>query len=142
MFMFQWPKLPELALSMRDFKSFEMSFIDEPKVNVTAVSFNLALMLHEYTILLQYIYIRMLTQSQMHKRTHKNIHAHSSQTHTQQGAKNKAAFPPDVLEAYKYTFSQPGALTAPINYYRCLPHQPKPSQQPIELPVLVIWVST
>lgn len=24
----------------------------------------------------------------------------------------------DVMEAYKYTFSQPGALTPPINYYR------------------------
>ena len=37
-----------------------------------------------------------------------------------QGALTKDAFPPDVIEAYKYTFSQPGALTAPINYYRCM----------------------
>ncbi len=33
-------------------------------------------------------------------------------------AVNKAAFPPDVLDHYRRAASQPGALTAMINYYR------------------------
>ena len=36
------------------------------------------------------------------------------------GVRNRAAFPPEILEAYKYIFSQPGALTPPINYIRCV----------------------
>ena len=34
------------------------------------------------------------------------------------GVRNRAAFPPEIVEAYKYVFSQPGALTPPINYIR------------------------
>ena len=59
------------------------------------------------------------------------------------GACNKAAFPPDVVEAYKYTFSQPGALTAPLNYYRCMLQRRrelgKASAKNIEVPTLIIW---
>ena len=36
------------------------------------------------------------------------------------GVRNRAGFPPEILEAYKYVFSQPGALTPPINYIRCV----------------------
>lgn len=64
-----------------------------------------------------------------------------------QGVKNRASFPPDVVEAYKYVFSQPGALTAPINYYRCMFRQERsavndraPPRKKIEVPSLVIWV--
>ena len=49
-----------------------------------------------------------------------------------------------MVEAYKYVFSQPGALTAPINYYRCMFKQKgekKGAPKAIETPTLVIWVS-
>jgi pimeloyl-ACP methyl ester carboxylesterase len=36
------------------------------------------------------------------------------------GVRNPARFPPEIVEAYKYVFSQPGALTPPINYIRCI----------------------
>ena len=49
-----------------------------------------------------------------------------------------------MIEAYKYVFSQPGALTAPINYYRCMFKQKgerKGAPKAIETPTLIIWVS-
>ena len=68
-----------------------------------------------------------------------HMHTHS------QGVRNKAAFPPDVVEAYKYTFSQPGALTAALNYYRCMLQQRReaakaPLKKTIDVPTLIIWV--
>ena len=49
------------------------------------------------------------------------------------------------MEAYKYTFSKVGALTGPINYYRCISHiesSMKPySNKKISVPTLLIWVS-
>ena len=39
--------------------------------------------------------------------------------------KNKDKFTAEIVEAYKYVFSQPGALTAPLNYYRCMFKQRK-----------------
>ena len=60
--------------------------------------------------------------------------------------KNKGNFTPEMVEAYKYVFSQPGALTAPLNYYRCMFKQrkkrmeAKQSSQKIEVPILIIWV--
>ena len=44
-----------------------------------------------------------------------------------QGVKNRDQFPVEVVEAYKYTFSRPGALTGPINYYRAMFSSPKDS---------------
>ena len=44
-----------------------------------------------------------------------------------QGVKNRDQFPAEVVEAYKYTFSRPGALTGPINYYRAMFSSPKDS---------------
>jgi len=59
------------------------------------------------------------------------------------GVRNKAAFPPDVVEAYKYTFSQPGALTASINYHRCMFEQLEETRaylrRNIDVPTLIIW---
>jgi len=99
-----------------------------------------------------------------HTLMHAHIHIHTQHTHTPivrhthllydththththtQGARNKAAFPPDVVEAYKYTFSQPGALTAPLNYYRCMLQQRReaakaPLKKTIDVPTLIIWV--
>lgn len=47
------------------------------------------------------------------------------------------------IEAYRYTFSQPRALTCAINYYRASFSYPKPSRdltKPItETPVLILW---
>ena len=54
-------------------------------------------------------------------------------------------FPPDILEAYKYTFSRPNALTAAVNYYRCMMNSKKKKNQEESLkkttvPTLIIWV--
>ena len=49
----------------------------------------------------------------------------------------------DVLEAYKYTISQPGAVNAFINYYRCMLKQKRgkgATSKMIETPTLLIWV--
>ncbi len=55
------------------------------------------------------------------------------------GVVNKDSMPPDVMEAYKYVFSQPGALTGPINYYRCALGERAGRTKLIETPTLVIW---
>ena len=59
--------------------------------------------------------------------------------------KNKEAFTAEVMEAFKYVFSQPGALTAAINYYRNMfKIREKPVSNSrsgkVEKPVLIIWV--
>ncbi len=36
------------------------------------------------------------------------------------GVRNRAAFPPEAVDAFKYVFSQPGASTGPVNYIRCI----------------------
>ena len=55
----------------------------------------------------------------------------------------KDAKPDEAIEAYKYTFSQPGAFTPPLNYYRAIMRNParSPKSDPIEVPCLLIWVS-
>ena len=49
------------------------------------------------------------------------------------------------MEAYKFTFSQPGALTPPINYYRNIFNRVQKDKtsapRTIDIPVLLIWVS-
>ena len=47
----------------------------------------------------------------------------------------------EVIKAYKYVFSQPGALTPPINYYRNVLSYPKPNDKQISIPTLLIWVT-
>ena len=56
--------------------------------------------------------------------------------------KNKGNFTAEVMEAYKYVFSQPWALTAAFNYFRCIfkPRKMEKSTQKIEVPILIIWV--
>jgi pimeloyl-ACP methyl ester carboxylesterase len=50
------------------------------------------------------------------------------------------AFTKADLERYRAAWSQPGALTAMINYYRAvLRKRPTPAAQPIACPTLVIW---
>ena len=58
--------------------------------------------------------------------------------------KNKDCFTPEVIEAYKYVYSQPGAITAPLNYYRCIFKQSKMKMgaKRIVVPILIIWVSS
>eukprot|EP00731_Ephydatia_muelleri_P018918 Em0011g958a len=55
------------------------------------------------------------------------------------GVHNKASFPPSLVEAYKYVFSKPGALTGPINYYRSLFTRRSEYKGPLEVPTLLIW---
>ena len=61
------------------------------------------------------------------------------------GVRNKAAFPSEVLDAYKYVFSQPGATTGPINYIRCIFKQfpagdeARIAERIIHVPTLIIW---
>lgn len=58
---------------------------------------------------------------------------------------DKSRFPNDVLDVYQRNASQPGALTAMINYYRAVfsgrpkagDAAPKPGQ--LEVPTLMIW---
>lgn len=61
------------------------------------------------------------------------------------GVRNRASFPPEALEAYKFVFSQPGAITGPINYIRCIfkmfdsADEAKLAKRNIEVPTLIIW---
>jgi len=57
------------------------------------------------------------------------------------GVCNKDAISSEDLEAYKYIFSQPGALTGPINYYRCAVENTKHFKKAsnIKVPSLIIW---
>ena len=100
-------------------------------------------------ILITFIYYRRLvfmrnTHTHTHTHTHKHTHLHTCMY--TQGLKNQANMSADVVEAYKYVFSQPGALTAPLNYYRCIFKQPAEERRTsptakIDVPVLIIWVS-
>ena len=63
-----------------------------------------------------------------------------------QGVKNRDQFPAEVVEAYKYTFSRPGALTGPINYIRAIYKTryflfPR-NRKTINIPTLLLWVSS
>ena len=59
------------------------------------------------------------------------------------GVRNLDAFPPDAVEAYKYVFSQPGALTAPINYIRnvlnLVSGKDETRRKTIDTPTLLVW---
>jgi len=77
------------------------------------------------------------------------------------GCTSPDAFTQDDIEAWKYTFQQPGALTAPINYYRsAIPQVPAKTEEPtgpaeqnlgsekssqsesiVKPPTLIIWGS-
>lgn len=48
----------------------------------------------------------------------------------------------ETVEAFKYEFSKPGALTPIINYHRNMLNGMKQGKlQPIEVPTLIVWVS-
>ncbi len=60
------------------------------------------------------------------------------------GVRNRAAFPPEAVDAYKFVFSQPGAMTPPINYIRCIfqmfsSTEGKVAKKNIDVPTLIIW---
>ncbi len=70
-----------------------------------------------------------------------------------QGKSSSKVFPDDVVEAYKFAFSRPGALTAALNYYRNMLTAPKkkPNKEEektvkgdtlrkTQIPTLIIWV--
>ena len=56
------------------------------------------------------------------------------------GLKNQSNFTEEMTEAFKYIYSQKGALTPPINYYRNLFTSRDRVPKNIEVPVLLIWV--
>ena len=62
-----------------------------------------------------------------------------------QGLRNRDNFSEEILEAFKYTFSQgKNCLTPPINYIRNIFNglaRRKGPSKPIDIPVLLIWVS-
>ncbi|MGV2826914.1 alpha/beta fold hydrolase [Myxosarcina sp. GI1(2024)] len=64
-------------------------------------------------------------------------------TMLQQMAVDKLAFSPEDLEAFKNAAAKRGALTAMINYYRCLGNQVlsgrRTSWGVLEIPTLMIW---
>lgn len=59
-------------------------------------------------------------------------------------ARDKTNFTDEVIEAFKYSASRPGALTAMMNYYRSMlwaPPAPEAIGVPtLEMPTLIIWV--
>lgn len=57
-----------------------------------------------------------------------------------QGIKNQQNISKEVIEAFKYSFSQKGVCTAAINYYRNM-FKTKNHDKKIDMPVLFIWVS-
>jgi len=58
-------------------------------------------------------------------------------------AVDKSRFPDDVLDVFRKNASEPGALTAMINYYRAAPASARIHRQrgfpPIDVPTLMIW---
>lgn len=55
------------------------------------------------------------------------------------GTAAPGAFSPEEKRAYRDAWSQTGALTGGLNYYRSVRFDPAPSAQPIEVPTLVVW---
>ena len=129
-FVFQVPWLPEFALGLRDYDAIRATFTGRQAVRGPQTN-------SKYFILL------VLSHTYTHTHTHTHTLPSSPPTHAQ-GVKNKASFPPDVVEAYKYVFSQSGALTPPINYYRNMLSTKQSARETvkktIEVPTLIIWV--
>ena len=59
------------------------------------------------------------------------------------GVRNQASFSKEDVDAYKYVFSQPGALTGPINYIRCIFARGGSKEESrgkmVEVPTLILW---
>ena len=97
--------------------------------------------MHTHTHTLSALYYS-LTRSLL--LTHTYTHTLSLFLSLSQGPKSNIPNRDEVIEAYKYVFSQPGAFTPPINYYRAMMRYPEkpPNSDPINVPTLLIWVST
>ena len=58
-------------------------------------------------------------------------------------AADRSRFPPSVVDVYRTAASQPGALTAMVNYYRALkyagPAATTRPDTPLQVPTLLIW---
>ena len=124
MFMFQSPWIPELTLRMHDYKMFDGLVGD-------------LVSLHTHTLSALY---HSLTRSLLLTHTY----THTLFLSLSQGPKSNIPNRDEVIEAYKYVFSQPSAFTPPINYYRAMMRYPEkpPNSYPINVPTLLIWVST
>ncbi|CAI5440201.1 unnamed protein product [Caenorhabditis angaria] len=57
------------------------------------------------------------------------------------GVQNRANFTDQDMEAWKYTFSQAGSLTGPINYYRQIfkAQWDNVKDKTVKIPVMIIW---
>lgn len=51
----------------------------------------------------------------------------------------QGTFPGEEIERYAEAWSQPGALTAMLNYYRALRHRPRTPQARVTVPTLILW---
>lgn len=47
--------------------------------------------------------------------------------------------PDDAIDEYVREFTQPGVLTAALNYYRAIPLAPRPEMEPVTTPTLYVW---
>ncbi len=58
------------------------------------------------------------------------------------GVQNRDNFTMETVEAWKYVFSRPGALTPPLNYIRCVFNIGKGTRRasgPVTTPTLLVW---
>ena len=108
-FLFQVPWLPESLIGLHDYRMFSAMLRGSKALFIRLLSLSHA---HMYSLSLSLLHT--------HTHTHSLYLSLSAPIPplSHQGVKNKDQFPPEVLEAYKYIFSKPGALTAPLNYYR------------------------
>ena len=117
-FLFQVPWLPEFTIGLHDYRNFNAIFRGRKAVSLAPN-------------LLSYLSLSPTL---------------SSPSCWLQGVKNRDQFPAEVVEAYKYTFSRPGALTGPINYIRAIYKTryflfPR-NRKTINIPTLLLWVSS
>ena len=135
MFMFQSPWIPELTLRMHDYKIFD-SLVARRSSYIS---------LHTHTRTHTHIYTLYLSITRSLARSFSCMHTPS---HILTLSFSLFLWVPSlislVIEAYKYVFSQPGAFTPPINYYRAMMRYPEkpPNSDHINVPTLLIWVST
>ncbi|MDP9442491.1 MAG: alpha/beta hydrolase [Actinomycetota bacterium] len=47
--------------------------------------------------------------------------------------------PDDAVDEYVRELTQPGVLTAALNYYRAIPLAPRPEMEPVTTPTLYVW---
>ena len=130
--MFQVPWLPEFIIGLNDYRNFNAIFRGQKAVSYKTEFY------HSQSLLAYSLILSSFSPSP-------SLPLSLPPSLSLQGVKNKASFPPDVVEAYKYTFSKPGALTGPINYIRAIYNTRhfifSKVKKMINVPTLLLWVS-